>query len=119
MGLRIGWLSIDSHDVPKLATFWEQVLGATRTYEEDDEIVLTTTQGWKILIYKVDDEKVVKNRLHLDLVPDDQQAEVARVEALGATHTDIGQTGEESWVVMADPEGNEFCILRAGADSDS
>ena len=57
------------------------------------------------------EEKVVKNRLHLDFRPDDQDAEVARLLALGARRVDVGQTGDESWVVLADPEGNEFCIL--------
>ena len=52
----------------------------------------------------------MKNRLHLDLRPDDRDAEVARLEALGADRVDIGQGGDESWVVMADPEGNEFCV---------
>ena len=121
MGLHIGWLSIDAHDVEKLARFWEQVLDAKRIYEDEDdenEVVIQTPAGWKILIYKVPDDKIIKNRLHLDLVPDDQEAEIARVKALGATDADIGQTGEESWVVLADPEGNEFCILRAGADTD-
>ena len=115
MGLRIGWLTIDTHDVERLATFWQEALSATRIYEEDGEVVLQTG-GWKLLIYKVDDDKKVKNRLHLDLIPEDQDAEVARMESLGATRADIGQKGDESWVVMADPEGNEFCILRAGAD---
>jgi Glyoxalase-like domain len=55
--------------------------------------------------------KVVKNRLHLDLRPGDQAAEVARLEALGARRVSIGQ-GEVSWVVMADPDGNEFDVLR-------
>jgi hypothetical protein len=53
---------------------------------------------------------VAKNRVHLDLRPDDQQAEVERLERLGAERIDIGQTNV-SWVVMADPEGNEFCVL--------
>lgn len=57
------------------------------------------------------EEKVVKNRLHLDFRPDDQDAEVARLLALGARRVDVGQTGDEPWVVLADPEGNEFCIL--------
>ncbi len=61
----------------------------------------------------------VKNRLHLDLRPDDRDAEVARLEALGAARVEIGQQGDESWVVMADPEGNEFCVLRALAPGDS
>ncbi len=58
------------------------------------------------------DDKVVKNRIHFDFTPDDQQAEVERVLALGARRVDIGQ-GEQTWVVLADPEGNEFCILSA------
>lgn len=59
----------------------------------------------------------MKNRLHFDLRPDDQAAEVARVEALGARKVDIGQ-GNQTWIVMADPEGNEFCILRARSPKD-
>jgi predicted enzyme related to lactoylglutathione lyase len=57
--------------------------------------------------------KIGKNRLHLDLRPDDQAAEVARLEKLGAQKIDIGQSAEPActWVVMADPEGNEFCVL--------
>ena len=117
MGLKIGWLTIDSADPRKLAEFWEQALPSERDYEDDDgsEVVLKTKHGgWRILLYKVDEPKQVKNRLHLDLIPDDRDAEVARLEALGATRVDIGQK-DVSWVVMADPEGNEFCILRPGA----
>ena len=55
----------------------------------------------------------MKNRLHLDLRPEDQAAEVARLEALGATRVDVGQGDDVTWVVLADPEGNEFCVLRA------
>ncbi|MGZ6798077.1 MAG: VOC family protein, partial [Nocardioidaceae bacterium] len=61
---------------------------------------------------KVPEQKAVKNRLHIDLRPQNQAAEVARLEALGATRVDIGQ-GETTWVVLADPDGNEFCVLRA------
>jgi predicted enzyme related to lactoylglutathione lyase len=53
----------------------------------------------------------VKNRIHLDLRPDDQEQEIERVVGLGASRPSIGQTGHETWVVLADPEGNEFCIL--------
>ena len=59
----------------------------------------------------VPETKTVKNRLHLDLRPDDQAAEVARLEALGATRVDIGQGDDVTWVAMADPEGNEFRVL--------
>ena len=58
------------------------------------------------------ERKPGKNRLHLDFVPDGQAAEVERLIELGATRADIGQ-GEQTWVVMADPEGNEFCVLSA------
>ena len=63
-----------------------------------------------ILFEPVTDEKRGKNRLHFDLRPDDQDAEVARLIELGATPADIGQ-GEQTWIVLADPEGNEFCVL--------
>ena len=68
-----------------------------------------------ILFLKNSDVKSVKNRLHLDLRPDDQDAEVRRLEKLGAKRIEIGQSADPdtSWVVMADPEGNEFCVLRA------
>jgi Glyoxalase-like domain len=60
------------------------------------------------------DAKTTKNRLHLDLSPDpgEQEAEIERILALGARRVDIGQTGAESWTVLADPEGNEFCVVR-------
>ena len=121
MGLHIGWVTIDATDVKKLADFWEQALPSKRIYDDGaEEIILKTKEGgYKILFLKAPDQKKTKNRLHLDLVPDDRDAEVARLESLGATRADIGQTGEETWVVMADPEGNEFCVLRPGTDSDT
>lgn len=64
------------------------------------------------LFLKVGQDKIIKNRLHLDLRPVDQAAEVARLEALGASRIDVGQ-GDASWVVMTDPDGNEFDVLRA------
>ena len=63
-----------------------------------------------LLFARVPEPKTLKNRLHLDFRPDDRDAVVARLLDLGATHTDVGQ-GDESWVVLADPEGNEFCVL--------
>jgi hypothetical protein len=67
-----------------------------------------------LLFLNVADGKVAKNRVHLDLRPDDQAAEVARLEVLGARRIDIGQ-GEQTWTVMTDVEGNEFCVLRERA----
>jgi hypothetical protein len=63
----------------------------------------------------VREPKTMKNRLHLDLRPDDRDAAVARLIELGATRADIGQ-GEQSWVVLRDPEGNEFCVLSSRRD---
>jgi len=67
-----------------------------------------------ICFMPVTDVKTIKNRLHLDLSPDpgEQEAEIERILALGARRVDIGQTGAESWTVLADPEGNEFCVVR-------
>lgn len=118
MGLHIGSLVIDCKDPNRLAGFWEQALPSKRTLNEVDEVAIETMNGYRILFGRSSDDKTVKNRLHLDLVPDEQDVEVARLEALGATRVDIGQTGDETWIVLADPEGNEFCIERAGADSD-
>ena len=56
--------------------------------------------------------KTIKNRLHIDLDPDDRDAEVERLLTLGATRADVGQGADATWVVLADPEGNEFCVLR-------
>jgi len=66
-----------------------------------------------LIFLAVPEGKQAKNRLHLDLRPDDQDAEVARLLGLGATRADVGQGVDKTWVVLADPEGNEFCVLRA------
>jgi predicted enzyme related to lactoylglutathione lyase len=114
MTLRIQAMTVDAHDPSALATFWGEVLGWKRTYESDIEVVIEDPAGGRpdLLFLRVDDDKTVKNRLHLDLRPEIQATEVARVEALGATRVDIGQGEDVTWVVLADPEGNEFCILR-------
>ena len=120
MSLRIQALSVDSTDPARIAPFWEAVLGWRRTYDEPDEIVLEPPAGSRedgvspdLLFVRVPEDKQVKNRLHLDLRPVDQQAEVARLEALGARRVDVGQSADVTWVVLADPDGNEFCVLRA------
>ncbi len=119
MALRIQCLCVDSHDPAKIASFWQAALGWRRTFEEEDQVVLEPPEGSPedgvapdLLFLKVGQDKTIKNRLHLDLRPVDQAAEVARLEALGASRIDVGQ-GDVSWVVMADPDGNEFDVLRA------
>ncbi len=120
MTLRIQCLCIDTHDPAELADFWQAALGWRKTYDEPNEVALEPPAGGPqdgvvpdLLFLKVDAAKTVKNRLHLDLRPLDQAAEVARLESLGARRVDVGQTDDVSWVVLADPHGNEFCVLRA------
>ena len=120
MGIRIQAVDVDSSDPGALARFWEAALGWRITYEEPDEVVLEPPAGSAeegvvpdLLFLKVPEGKSVKNRLHLDLRPEDRDAEVSRLEALGARRVDIGQGDDVTWVVLADPEGNEFCVLRA------
>jgi predicted enzyme related to lactoylglutathione lyase len=115
--LKIGWLTIDSKDPRALGAFWKEALDLHVVYEDEEgnEFALggkgRAHTNWALLFYRAPDDKQVKNRLHLDLIPDkDAEAEVARLEGLGATRVDIGQT-DVSWTVMADPEGNEFCVL--------
>jgi len=119
MNLRIQCVCIDTADPAGLATFWESALGWRRTYEEDDQVVLEPPAGSPedgivpdLLFLRVPGDKAAKNRLHFDLRPQDQAAEVARLEALGARRADVGQKADVSWVVMSDPAGNEFCVLR-------
>lgn len=112
MASRLYTITIDAHDAAALAEFWCQVLDYRVAFSKPDEVGIEPPNDASpaISFAPVPDEKVVKNRVHFDLVPDDQAAEVERLLALGAHRVDIGQ-GAVSWVVMADPEGNEFCVL--------
>ena len=120
MACRFTELIIDCHDPRALGDFWKEVLGYRETdakFEGDEHYVELTGppgSGPTLLLIHTPDEKVTKNRLHIDVnaTDRDQAEEVARIEALGATRVDIGQ-GEQTWVVLADPEGNEFCVLRS------
>ncbi len=120
MNIRIQCLCIDSADPAKIASFWESALGWRRTLDSPDEVVLEPPEGSAedgivpdLLFLRVPEGKSAKNRLHLDLRPADQAAEIARLEDLGARRVDIGQDADATWVVLADPDGNEFCVLRA------
>ena len=121
--LRIQCVCVDSRDPAATAGFWEAALGWRRTHEEPDEVVLEPPAGSAedgvspdLLFLRVPEAKTVKNRLHLDLRPADQAAEVARLESLGARRVSVGQGEEATWVVLADPDGNEFCVLKALGD---
>jgi hypothetical protein len=119
MQLRIQCLCVDTADPVGLASFWQSALGWRRTFEQDDSVVLEPPEGSAedgvapdLLFLRAPEGKAGKNRLHLDLRPQDQATEVARLEGLGASRADVGQGGDVSWVVMADPDGNEFCVLK-------
>ena len=120
MGVRWQQVAVDAHDPAALARFWAEVLGWRITAEEPDEVEIGPPAGSPeeghvpaLLFLPVPEGKTVKNRLHIDLRPQDQETEVRRIEALGARRVSVGQGPEVTWVVLADPEGNEFCVLRA------
>ena len=130
MASRLTEISLDCHDPDLLADFWTGVLGWVVLHREpglveigpdgreDAELLEAVRSGPvapTIFLAQVPEDKVAKNRVHYDVSPVDrsQEEEVERILGLGATRADIGQTGEESWTVLADPEGNEFCVLRS------
>jgi predicted enzyme related to lactoylglutathione lyase len=110
---------VDTRDLPGLARFWTQALGWKILSERAGEIVIGPDVNAPVgmCFMPVTGPKAVKNRVHLDLTTEagDRDAEIERLLALGARRVDIGQTGEESWTVLADPEGNEFCVVRPKA----
>ncbi|HET9898688.1 MAG TPA: VOC family protein [Streptosporangiaceae bacterium] len=119
MNIRIQCVCMDSTDPARLADFWQAALGWRRTHETDVEIVLEPLAGSEedgiapdLLFLRVPEANTGKNQLHLDLRPQDQAAEVARLETLGARRANVGQ-GDVDWVVMTDPDGNYFDVLRA------
>jgi hypothetical protein len=133
MALR--WYStvVDCRDVAAQAAWWAAALGWQVGYEAEDEVALVPAHAtpelvastpWEqvppgLVFVPVAEGKTVKNRLHLDLAPhtsDDREAEITRLLAAGATRVDIGQDTSASWTVLADPEGNEFCVLSSRED---
>lgn len=121
MANRIAALTIDCADPELVAGFWAGVLGWQVVERYSYGLTIAPDAGGPLridLLAVPDGPKRGKNRLHLDLRPTDrdQDAELERLLALGAQHADIGQ-GEVSWYVLADPEGNEFCLLRERAEA--
>ncbi|MFN2490421.1 MAG: VOC family protein [Actinomycetota bacterium] len=118
MASRFTELVIDCSEPRSVARFWADVLGYRVTEDDDEGVLIEGDAGGAPGLYfiHVPEPKTVKNRLHIDVNPvdRDQDEEVERIVALGARHVDVGQ-GESSWVVLADPEGNEFCVLRSRA----
>jgi predicted enzyme related to lactoylglutathione lyase len=110
-----GFGALSSDGLQEVGYFWSEALGWPLVWDEDEETAIQKPHGGPIISWGGPPvrRKTGKNRLHLDFAPaagDDQAAEVERLLSLGATHVDIGQ-GDVSWVVLADPGGNEFCVL--------
>lgn len=116
MPSRIAVIAIDAIDPPLVARFWCGVLGWHVTEEEGDVVSIgPQDRAWPTIdVCRVPEAKSVKNRLHLDLRADgaSTEEELQRLLALGARPVDVGQAPDSSWTVLADPEGNEFCLLR-------
>jgi hypothetical protein len=114
---RITEFVLDCLEPERLADFWCGVLGFV-VLEKDDksvEIGPGPDAPWTLLFSRSTDPRAGKLRLHIDLNATDrpQEDELRRLLELGARAADVGQTGDESWYVLADPEGNEFCLLRS------
>jgi catechol 2,3-dioxygenase-like lactoylglutathione lyase family enzyme len=120
MACRISELVIDSRDPERLAAFWCDVLGYVVLDRAEGSVEIgPASEGFgglqpTIVFNPADQPKTGELRLHIDVNPTDrdQDAELDRLLGIGAKPADVGQTGEESWHVLADPEGNEFCLLR-------
>jgi hypothetical protein len=114
---RFAQWTLDVHDVDREATFWADVLGYRIDRGDDGDAHLRSPDGGlSVWLQPTTEPKTGKNRDHPDLVVDggDVEAEVERLLALGATRADVGQKGDEGFTVLADPEGNEFCLLHRG-----
>ncbi|MFD6142843.1 VOC family protein [Promicromonospora sp. NPDC060271] len=129
MALR--WYStvVESTDHKRLAHWWGEALGWQVIFETDEESVVVPPWALELsekldfhqvppgmVFVPVEHEKVGKNRLHWDFAPhtsDDRDAEITRLVGLGARVIDVGQPDDATWTVLADPDGNEFCVLSA------
>jgi hypothetical protein len=112
MNLEWEQVIVHSADPTALGQWWAAALGWVVVHSSDDEFEIRPAPDRMpgLDFVRADEVKKTKGRLHLDFRPVDQEAEVARLEAHGAQRVDVGQ-GEQPWVVLADPEGNEFCVL--------
>ncbi|MGW0663852.1 VOC family protein [Streptodolium elevatio] len=123
MPVAIHHIVIDAHDLPGLARFWSQVLDWPILSVKPREVIVGPSPDAPLglCFMPAGEAKSGKNRLHFDLnadpeAPGEREAEIERILGLGARRVDVGQSGDESWTVLADPEGNEFCVVRPKRD---
>src|SRR5262245_34683343 len=121
MAATIG-LVLDCDDPEALARFWSEALGYTTVGKAGSYVMLVDPDGVrpKLLLQAVPEAKTAKNRMHLDVHVPDIETEAARLESLGARRLESAVRNElgTDWVVMADPEGNEFCVCDHGTSGD-
>jgi predicted enzyme related to lactoylglutathione lyase len=103
-------INIDCADLDRMASFYAAALGYAVHGKGGEQYVSLVGNGPKVVFQKVPEAKTVKNRVHLDLIVDDIEAEAARWVSLGATRGDFIKEYGVSWIVMRDPEGNEVCL---------
>lgn len=112
---RVGAVMIDCHDPDALIEFWGQIVGIEAAQNYPGYIFGTKIPGnhIRLAFQKVPEDKTVKNRLHLDVSHPDPEALIAKVESLGGSRLQDHETAGFHWTVLADPEGNEFCVTKA------
>jgi catechol 2,3-dioxygenase-like lactoylglutathione lyase family enzyme len=123
MACRLSEIVVDCRDPEALAAWWAEVLGYRVLGREDGAVEIGPEAGFggaapTLVFSPAADLPPGKPRLHLDVnaTDRDQDAELERLLGLGAIRADVGQTGDEGWHVLADPEGNPFCLLRRRLD---
>lgn len=113
--VRISEIVLDSRDPERAAEFWCSALGYRVVSRDGSDVEIAGDDQLPSLLFsRSDDEKLHKDRIHIDVSPvsgSDRDAEVDRLERLGARRVEIGQGSDVSWVVMTDPDGHEFCVL--------
>lgn len=125
MALKINHITIDSHQPDEIARFWAEAMGWAEDPddpnlpEHDEAAIYSPDRSQVMLFERVPEGKTVKNRMHLDLMPTDRTREeaVEQLRGLGATvYADFRQPDGSGWVVMQDPDGNEFCVESSQAE---